>query len=143
MRAIAKWLVFGVPTATEADHGPAGKSKRFALLIHDFKVAFYTDISVVVDGDPGRGHSISEPQRAAHKANHSGTIYKERIPGPSVRAPIMSTLRNDNFAQRACRYIVSIAAYLNLFGQKRLFTDSPDLFGNIVIHVAERVKTQV
>src|ERR1041385_931258 len=83
MRAIAKWLVFGVPTATEADHGPAGKSKRFALLIHDFKVAFYTDISVVVDGDPGRGNSISEPQRAAHKANHSGTIYKERIPGRS------------------------------------------------------------
>jgi len=62
---IAKWLVLRVATAAQADSGASSKSERFALRVHDFKVAFHADIAVAVDSDFCRGHSISGPQVAA------------------------------------------------------------------------------
>jgi hypothetical protein len=65
MGTIAKWLVLRVAAAAQADTGASGKSERLPLRIHDFEVAFDTDIAIAIDGDFRRGHSISGPQVTA------------------------------------------------------------------------------
>ena len=55
--AVAKRLVLRVPTAAQRDDRPAGKTKRGAGGIENFKFALDTDGAIVKAGDFGCGHS--------------------------------------------------------------------------------------
>jgi hypothetical protein len=40
VRAVAKWLRFGMAAAAETYLGPAAETENFAILIDDLKIAF-------------------------------------------------------------------------------------------------------
>jgi hypothetical protein len=51
MRAVTKWLIHGVAAAAQADGGATAQAEGLALGVDQLKVAFDTQVSVIVYGD--------------------------------------------------------------------------------------------
>ena len=81
MGSVAEGLVGGVTTAAKANDRASCKAKRAALGIYDFKIAFDTDRSIVVDGNSSRSHSglqtKREHVRCANVLSRVRRLYQE------------------------------------------------------------------
>ena len=55
VRAIAEWLVSGLPATAEADYGAARQAEDAAFGIHDLEIPLDAQGAVVIYGDAGCG----------------------------------------------------------------------------------------